>query len=26
VAKADAEKAGALVVEGLNKFTIWGKK
>ncbi len=26
VAKVDAEKAGALVVEGLNKFTIWGKK
>ena len=26
VAKADAEKAGALVVQGLQKFTIWGKK
>jgi hypothetical protein len=26
VPKTDAEKAGALVVEGLKKFTIWAKK
>jgi hypothetical protein len=26
VPKTDAEKAGALVIEGLNKFTIWAKK
>jgi hypothetical protein len=26
VPKTDADKAGALVVEGLKKFTIWGKK
>jgi hypothetical protein len=26
VPKVDADKAGALVVEGLKKFTIWGKK
>lgn len=26
VAKADAEKAAALVVGGLERFTIWGKK